>query len=219
MERLQRRDLHRLVGATEWLPGHRHAGQGTGRSHRRPIVGLAPAAWSSTTTTGCSTRPPTSARSAGSAGRRRASRLVEDPEKSAATFLVIDGGRTRRPATSPASRRATGSRCSAAAGNCVNTGGKVSTRREEMAVKAHPAVYDCLVVGIRTRSTASPSPPSSAPRGTVARARGAAGTSCASTCPATSCRVSLTVVPGPAQCHRGGAVPSRQEMALAHVAV
>jgi acyl-CoA synthetase (AMP-forming)/AMP-acid ligase II len=33
--------------------------------------------------------------------------------------------------------------------NCVNTGGeKVYPEEVEMAVKAHPAVYDCLVVGI-----------------------------------------------------------------------
>jgi acyl-CoA synthetase (AMP-forming)/AMP-acid ligase II len=33
--------------------------------------------------------------------------------------------------------------------NCINTGGeKVYPEEVEMAVKAHPAVYDCLVVGI-----------------------------------------------------------------------
>jgi acyl-CoA synthetase (AMP-forming)/AMP-acid ligase II len=33
--------------------------------------------------------------------------------------------------------------------NCVNTGGeKVYPEEVEMAVKSHPAVYDCLVVGI-----------------------------------------------------------------------
>ena len=33
--------------------------------------------------------------------------------------------------------------------NCVNTGGeKVYPEEVEMAIKAHPAVYDCLVVGI-----------------------------------------------------------------------
>ena len=32
--------------------------------------------------------------------------------------------------------------------NCVNTGGeKVYPEEVEMAIKAHPAVYDCLVVG------------------------------------------------------------------------
>jgi len=33
--------------------------------------------------------------------------------------------------------------------NCVNTGGeKVYPEEVEMAIKAHPAVYDCLVVGV-----------------------------------------------------------------------
>ncbi len=33
--------------------------------------------------------------------------------------------------------------------NCVNTGGeKVYPEEVEMAIKAHPAVYDCLVVGL-----------------------------------------------------------------------
>ncbi|MDX6390309.1 MAG: 3-oxocholest-4-en-26-oate---CoA ligase [Streptosporangiaceae bacterium] len=73
----------------------------------------------------------------------------KDPEKSAATFLVIDGARYSVP----------GDRARIEAGhevtllgrgsNCVNTGGeKVYPEEVEAAIKAHPAVYDCLVVGI-----------------------------------------------------------------------
>jgi 3-oxocholest-4-en-26-oate---CoA ligase len=73
----------------------------------------------------------------------------KDPEKSAATFLIIDGVRYSVP----------GDRARIEAGhkvtllgrgsNCVNTGGeKVYPEEVEAAVKAHPAVYDCLVVGI-----------------------------------------------------------------------
>src|ERR1700733_2996608 len=73
----------------------------------------------------------------------------KDPEKSAATFIVIDGARYSVP----------GDRVRIEAGhkvtllgrgsNSVNTGGeKVFPEEVESAVKAHPAVYDCLVVGV-----------------------------------------------------------------------
>jgi acyl-CoA synthetase (AMP-forming)/AMP-acid ligase II len=73
----------------------------------------------------------------------------KDAEKSAATFLVIDGVRYSVP----------GDRARIEAGhkvtllgrgsNSVNTGGeKVYPEEVEAAIKAHPAVYDCLVVGI-----------------------------------------------------------------------
>ena len=73
----------------------------------------------------------------------------KDPEKSAATFLVIDGQRYSVPGDF--ARIEEGNRVTllGRGSNCVNTGGeKVYPEEVEMAVKGHPAVYDCLVVGI-----------------------------------------------------------------------
>jgi 3-oxocholest-4-en-26-oate---CoA ligase len=73
----------------------------------------------------------------------------KDPEKSAATFLVIDGVRYSVPGDR--ARIETGNKVTllGRGSNCVNTGGeKVYPEEVEAAVKAHPAVYDCLVVGI-----------------------------------------------------------------------
>ncbi len=73
----------------------------------------------------------------------------KDPEKSAATFLEIDGSRYSVPGDF--ARIEEGNRVTllGRGSNCVNTGGeKVYPEEVEMAVKAHPAVYDCLVVGI-----------------------------------------------------------------------
>jgi acyl-CoA synthetase (AMP-forming)/AMP-acid ligase II len=73
----------------------------------------------------------------------------KDPEKSAATFLEIDGNRYSVPgdfARIEEGRRVT---LLGRGSNCVNTGGeKVYPEEVEMAIKGHPAVYDCLVVGI-----------------------------------------------------------------------
>ncbi len=73
----------------------------------------------------------------------------KDPVKSAATFLEIDGRRYSVPGDF--ARIEEGNRVTllGRGSNCVNTGGeKVYPEEVEMAVKAHPAVYDCLVVGI-----------------------------------------------------------------------
>jgi acyl-CoA synthetase (AMP-forming)/AMP-acid ligase II len=73
----------------------------------------------------------------------------KDPEKSAATFLEIDGTRYAVPGDN--ARIEAGNRVTllGRGSNCVNTGGeKVYPEEVEMAIKAHPAVYDCLVVGI-----------------------------------------------------------------------
>jgi acyl-CoA synthetase (AMP-forming)/AMP-acid ligase II len=73
----------------------------------------------------------------------------KDPEKSAATFLEIDGRRFSVPGDF--ARIEEGNRVTllGRGSNCVNTGGeKVYPEEVEMAVKAHPAVYDCLVVGV-----------------------------------------------------------------------
>ncbi|HWM72304.1 MAG TPA: acyl-CoA synthetase, partial [Nocardioides sp.] len=73
----------------------------------------------------------------------------KDPEKSAKTFLEIDGTRYSVPGdfarVEPDNKVTLLGRGS----NCVNTGGeKVYPEEVEMAIKAHPAVYDCLVVGL-----------------------------------------------------------------------
>jgi 3-oxocholest-4-en-26-oate---CoA ligase len=73
----------------------------------------------------------------------------KDAEKSARTFLEIDGRRYSVPGDF--ARIEEGNRLTllGRGSNCVNTGGeKVYPEEVEMAVKAHPAIYDCLVVGI-----------------------------------------------------------------------
>ncbi len=73
----------------------------------------------------------------------------KDPEKSAKTFLEIDGERYSVPGDfariEPENRVTLLGRGS----NCINTGGeKVYPEEVEMALKAHPDVYDVLVVGV-----------------------------------------------------------------------
>ncbi|MEN3272177.1 MAG: 3-oxocholest-4-en-26-oate---CoA ligase [Actinomycetota bacterium] len=73
----------------------------------------------------------------------------KDPEKSQRTFKVIDGVPHSLPGDY-AKVAADGSLILLGRGsNCINTGGeKVFPEEVEEAVKAHPAVYDCLVVGV-----------------------------------------------------------------------
>jgi len=73
----------------------------------------------------------------------------KDPEKSAKTFLEVDGERFSVPGDN-ARIEADGKVTLLGRGsNCVNTGGeKVYPEEVEMAIKNHPAVYDTLVVGI-----------------------------------------------------------------------
>ncbi|WP_205472400.1 acyl-CoA synthetase [Nocardioides sp. SYSU D00038] len=73
----------------------------------------------------------------------------KDPEKSARTFLEIDGKRYSVPGDN--ARIETDGRVTllGRGSNCVNTGGeKVYPEEVEMAIKGHPAVYDVLVVGL-----------------------------------------------------------------------
>jgi acyl-CoA synthetase (AMP-forming)/AMP-acid ligase II len=73
----------------------------------------------------------------------------KDPEKSAATFVVIDGARYSVPGDSARIEPDGKVTLLGRGSNCVNTGGeKVYPEEVEAAIKAHPAVYDCLVVGI-----------------------------------------------------------------------
>src|ERR1700722_19743818 len=73
----------------------------------------------------------------------------KDPEKSAATFLVIDGLRYSVPGDRARIEPDGKVTLLGRGSNCVNTGGeKVYPEEVEAAIKEHPAVYDCLVVGI-----------------------------------------------------------------------
>lgn len=73
----------------------------------------------------------------------------KDPEKSARTFVEIDGVRYSIPGDY--ARIEEGNRITllGRGSNCINTGGeKVYPEEVEQAIKAHPAVYDTLVVGL-----------------------------------------------------------------------
>ncbi|MBO0843476.1 MAG: acyl-CoA synthetase, partial [Nocardioides sp.] len=73
----------------------------------------------------------------------------KDPEKSAKTFVEIDG--TRYAVPGDYARIEEGNRLTllGRGSNCINTGGeKVYPEEVEAAIKAHPDVYDTLVVGI-----------------------------------------------------------------------
>ena len=72
-----------------------------------------------------------------------------DPEKSAQTFIEVDGTRYSVPgdfARIEADNKVT---LLGRGSNCINTGGeKVYPEEIEMSLKAHPDVYDALVVGV-----------------------------------------------------------------------
>ena len=181
-----------------------------------------PAAWSSTTTTGCSTRPPTSARSAGSAAaatcrsattRTRRSRPRPSWRSTASA--------TRCPATSPASRRATGSPCSAAAPTASTPAARRSTPRRSRWRSRHTRPSTTVSSSAsRTRSTARRSPPSSS----CARARSLELEELRDFLRAHLSGYklprSLTIVPQVPRNATGKAqYPAAKEMALAHVTV
>ncbi len=73
----------------------------------------------------------------------------KDPEKSAKTFLTIDGRRYSVPGDFARIEEGNKVTMLGRGSNCVNTGGeKVYPEEVEMAIKGHPAVYDVLVVGV-----------------------------------------------------------------------
>ena len=113
----------------------------------------------------------------------------KDPEKSAKTFLEIDGQRYSVPgdfARIEADNKVT---LLGRGSNCVNTGGeKVYPEEVEMAIKGHPAVYDCLVVGIPDEKYGQAVAAVVQPREGQTVELESCATSCAPTCPATSCR-------------------------------
>ncbi len=115
-----------------------------------PVVGLGP----SSVVLDDDNRPLDLATNVGVVGRLGRGGSVpvgyyKDPEKSAKTFLEIDGERYSVPGDF--ARIEEGNRVTllGRGSNCVNTGGeKVYPEEVEMAIKGHPGVYDCLVVGI-----------------------------------------------------------------------
>ena len=73
----------------------------------------------------------------------------KDPEKSARTFLEIDGKRYSVPGDFARIEPDNKVTLLGRGSNCINTGGeKVYPEEVEMALKAHPDVYDALVVGL-----------------------------------------------------------------------
>ncbi len=115
-----------------------------------PVVGLGP----SSVVLDDDNRPMDLATNVGKIGRLGRGGSVpigyyKDPEKSAQTFLEVDGERYSVPGDF--ARIETEGRVTllGRGSNCVNTGGeKVYPEEVEMAIKGHPAVYDCLVVGL-----------------------------------------------------------------------
>ncbi|HEX6878171.1 MAG TPA: acyl-CoA synthetase [Nocardioidaceae bacterium] len=73
----------------------------------------------------------------------------KDPEKSARTFIEIDGNRYSVPGDFARIEDDNKVTLLGRGSNCINTGGeKVYPEEVEMALKAHPDVYDVLVVGV-----------------------------------------------------------------------
>ena len=73
----------------------------------------------------------------------------KDPEKSAKTFIEVNGARFSVPGDNARIEEDGKVTLLGRGSNCVNTGGeKVYPEEVEMAIKNHPSVYDTLVVGI-----------------------------------------------------------------------
>jgi len=72
----------------------------------------------------------------------------KDPEKSAATFLELDGVRYSVPGDFARIEEGGIVTLLGRGSNCINTGGeKVYPEEVEMALKSHPEVFDALVIG------------------------------------------------------------------------
>lgn len=115
-----------------------------------PVVSIPP----TTVILGDDNRPLDPVKDVGKIGRTARSGNVpvgyyKDPEKSARTFIEIDGVRYSIPGDN--ARIEEGNRITllGRGSNCINTGGeKVYPEEVEQAIKAHPGVYDVLVVGL-----------------------------------------------------------------------
>ena len=113
----------------------------------------------------------------------------KDPEKSARTFIEIDGARYSVPgdfARIEADNKVT---LLGRGSNCINTGGeKVYPEEVEMAIKAHPDVYDVLVVGIPDEKYGQAVAAVVQPREGATLELEELRTFLRAACPATSCR-------------------------------
>ncbi len=115
-----------------------------------PVISLPP----TTVILGDDNRPLDPVADVGKIGRTARSGNVpvgyyKDPEKSAKSFVDIDGVRYSIPGDF--ARIEEGNRLTllGRGSNCINTGGeKVYPEEVEQAIKAHPGVYDVLVVGL-----------------------------------------------------------------------
>lgn len=115
-----------------------------------PVISLPP----TTVILGDDNRPLDPVADVGKIGRTARSGNVpvgyyKDPEKSAKTFVDINGVRYSIPGDF--ARIEEGNRLTllGRGSNCINTGGeKVYPEEVEQAIKAHPGVYDVLVVGL-----------------------------------------------------------------------
>lgn len=73
----------------------------------------------------------------------------KDPVKTAATFIVVDGKRYSVPGDSVRLELDGTMTLLGRGSQCINSGGeKIYPEEVESAIKAHPAVYDALVVGL-----------------------------------------------------------------------
>ncbi len=73
----------------------------------------------------------------------------KDPEKSAKTFIEVDGVRFSVPGDNVRIEADNKVTLLGRGSNCINTGGeKVYPEEVEMALKGHPDIYDALVVGV-----------------------------------------------------------------------
>ena len=136
----------------------------------------------------------------------------KDPEKSAKTFIEIDGERYSVPGDF--ARIEEGGRVTllGRGSNCVNTGGeKVYPEEVEMAIKGHPAVYDVLVVGVPDEKFGQAVAAVVQPREGTTPELEDLRTFLRSNLSGYKLPRSLTLVAGdPAQRHRQGAVPQGQ---------
>ena len=155
----------------------------------------------------------TSARSAGSVAAATCPvGYYKDPEKSAKTFLTIDGDRYSVPGDFARIEEGSQVTLLGRGSNCVNTGGeKVYPEEVEMAIKGHPAVYDALVVGVPDEKYGqSVAAVVAAARRRRARARGAADVPAHQPLRLQAAARAHDRRGDPAQRHRQGAVPEGQ---------
>ena len=83
------------------------------------------------------------------AGGMAPSGYYKDPDKSAKTFRIIKGIRYSFPGDFATVEKDGSIKLLGRGSVCINSGGeKIFPEEVEEAVKRHPSVYDCLVVGV-----------------------------------------------------------------------